>query len=140
MAYDRGVCVGLGHCVSVGVCHRGCTDACDTNSFGVRGALAGGKSVVATGVSEGALAWAEVASLAKGLYSAYVGTRSSLNSPDLALGTANGTYIEVVSCRCVGADAVVPAAVGQASALAMCSHVPARSLCLCLFACVVCLT
>ena len=63
--------------------------------------MAGGAAVAEAGLPTAPLTWNDVSALASAMYAAYLQTRSSLNSPDLSLGAADGTYIEVVSCRWV---------------------------------------
>ena len=89
---------------SVGTTATGCTDACETNSYGVRGGRAGASAVASQGlVFNETVTWSNITVLAKSMYSTYLTVRSSLNSPSLALGAWDGTYIEVVSCLYYGA-------------------------------------
>jgi len=77
----------------------GCTDACTTNSYGVRGGLAGAESVFAAGItSGGAVSMSNLTTLAQSMYTTYLTVRSSLSSPSMSLGLPDGTYVEVVSC------------------------------------------
>lgn len=81
----------------------GCTNACETNSYGVRGGMAGAQAVWNTGLFTGAsLDMSQLATLAKAMYQTYKSVRSALNSPNLAVGMPDGAYAEVLSCRYYG--------------------------------------
>ena len=81
-----------------------CSDACQVNSYGVRGALGGVKAAAkAVSTFKNLTSLAAISKAGQAMYKVYMSSRSGVNSPSLSYGSASdGTYIEVVSCASYG--------------------------------------